>query len=83
MIRFGSTRISVLHPTLPHSFGLRVVVPVTFTIAGLPVPVRIYIDQVGFVVGPAVVGLNDISFSGRFGMEQRLLSLLYSRAKAF
>jgi hypothetical protein len=81
-ITFGRTRISVLHPMLPHSVGFRIVIPVTYTVHTLRIPVRIYLDTTGFVVGPAQVSLTSISFSSPLPNEQHLLSVLYGRAVA-
>jgi hypothetical protein len=81
-ILLGRTNISVLHPAFPHSFGFRIFVHLTFAARGLHIPASLYLDVLGFVVGPAGVGLESISFSRPVPTEQHLLSVLYSRATA-
>lgn len=78
----GRTNISVLHPTIPHSLGFRIVVHVTYVVHGSRIRVRIYADGFSFFVGPAEVSLSTISFSSPVPTEQQLLSALYSRATA-
>jgi hypothetical protein len=82
-ITFGRPGISVFHPMLPHSVGFRIVISVTYTVLGvLRIPERIYLDSVGFVVGPAQVSLTSISLSHPLPTERHLMSVLYSRASA-
>jgi hypothetical protein len=78
----GRTTVSVLHPTVPRSFGLRVVIPFAGTVNGLTVQTRLYVDGFGFVVRRAGVSLVTIRFTYPVpaATEQRLLSLLHSRA---
>jgi hypothetical protein len=80
----GRTIVSPLHPTLPRSFGIRVVIPFTFTINGMVVHTGLYVDGFGFIVGPAGVSLTTLRFTYPVpaSTEQRLLSLLYGRAKS-
>jgi hypothetical protein len=80
----GRTTVSPLHPALPRSFGIRIVIPFTFTVNGLAVHTRLYVDGFGFIVGPAGVSLTTLRFTYPVptSTEQRLLSLLYGRAKS-
>jgi hypothetical protein len=79
----GRTTVSSLRHTLPRSFGIRVVVPFTFTVNELTVHTRLYIDGFGFIVGRAGVSLFSIRFTRPpvVATEQRLESVLYGRAK--
>jgi hypothetical protein len=80
-IRLGHATASLLHLALPHSSGLRIVVPMTVAANGVRVPLRVYVDSEGFVVGPATVGLTGFSFSHPVPTLPHLLSVLYGRAK--
>jgi hypothetical protein len=78
----GRTTVSVLHPAVPRSFGLRVVIPFALAVNGSTVHTRVYVDGFGFVVGRAGVSLVTTRFTYPVPAttEQRLLSLLHSRA---
>jgi hypothetical protein len=83
-LSLGRTTVSALHPALPRSFGMRVVVPFALTVNGLKVDTRLYVDALAFIVGRAAVSLVTLRFTYPVpaATEQRLLSLLYGRAKA-
>lgn len=79
-------RVSWSSPTLPpaaHGFKVRV----SGTLTGIHTrnrPIHLYIDMFGFTNGPAQIYLVDTGWESpaRSGTEQRLLSLLHSRAEA-
>jgi hypothetical protein len=83
--RVGRIAVLAMPDPLPyaHSFALRLVIPLTFKRAGLPLHTRLYEDELGFVAGPVEISLTAIAFSrpGASATEQRLLSLLHGRAK--
>jgi hypothetical protein len=79
-------RISWLPVGLPpeaHGFKVRIAGEITFTNAASS-RIRIYIDLLGFVTGPAEIFLVDSRWGSpvRSSTERRLLLLLYSRARA-
>jgi hypothetical protein len=80
-VTFGRTTLTFPHPTVPRSFGLRLVFP--FTVIGTVRSIggSFDVDAFGFVAGPAAISLTSFGFSGPAPTEQHLLSLLYSRAK--
>jgi hypothetical protein len=83
--RVGRIAVFVLPDPLPQagSFGLRILVPLTFSRAGgVAFHTIVYVDELGFIAGPAEVSLTAWGFSGPVptATEQRLLSLLYRRA---
>jgi hypothetical protein len=80
----GRVAISPLPHLLSRSFALRIVIPLSFARAGsVPFHTHVYVDALGFVTGPAEISLTATGFSSPVptATEQRLLSLLYSRAK--
>jgi hypothetical protein len=76
----GQATALLLHPAVPHSFGLRVVVPITVAGNGVRARLRVYVDSEGFVAGPATIGLTSLSFSQPAPTVPHLLSVLYGRA---
>jgi hypothetical protein len=80
-VAVGRTTLSILHPAVPHSFELRVAYPFTITGTARSIRSTMYVDIIGFFVGPAGIGLGTFSFNHPATAEQRLLSVLYGRAK--
>ncbi len=76
----GATRISMLATSVPHSFGVRLLIPLTVSANGVALQMRFYIDAFGFVVGRSAIGLTAFGLSNPVPGEQDLLSLLYGRA---
>jgi len=80
-VNLGRITASLLPDSLPTavSFGVRHVVPILS-----PYRARFYIDSYTAVVGPAEIVLSATGVNHPFpqATEQRLLSLLYNRAKA-
>jgi hypothetical protein len=63
---------------------LRLIIPLTFARAGgVTFHTHVYLDELGFVAGPAEVSVTATGFSRPVttATERRLLSLLYSRAQ--
>jgi hypothetical protein len=75
---------SILSEPIPHSFGLRVAFDFTRAAKGTWSASRVYSDQVAFIVGPVEIELFALTFGRPLPAttEQRLLTLLYSRAKS-
>jgi hypothetical protein len=80
-VTVGRTTLSLLHPAVGHSFGLRVAFPFTITGPARSIGSTFYADAIGFFVGPAGIGLTTLSFSHPPATEQHLLSVLFSRAR--
>jgi hypothetical protein len=78
----GRATLTVLHPSVPRSFGLRVVVPFTITGTLRSISASVEVDAYGFVAGRTAVSLLRLSFSGPVSADTHLLSLLYERATA-
>lgn len=80
----GRATVSVLHPAMPRSFGIALVLPFALKVNGLTVHTGLYVDGFGFIDGQAGVSLTAIRFTRPIPTEteQRLLALLYRRAKA-
>jgi hypothetical protein len=78
----GHTTLAVMHPSVPQSIGLRIVVPFTVVGTARSVSASLEVDGLTFTQGPAVVNLLTAGTGGRLSSEQRLLSVLYNRAKA-
>jgi hypothetical protein len=78
----GTTSLLPLHPTVPHSFGIRVVIPLTVSAHSVVIPIRAYVDVVGLAVERATVALTTFALSRPFAEEERLLSVLHERASA-
>jgi hypothetical protein len=80
--RFTVTRLPVQAPGASATVGIRVTAMLNFPFSEISVP--IYVDMVGFAVGPAEVGLSAASVTQPVpaGTEQELLALLLARAKA-
>jgi hypothetical protein len=81
--RYGSVTISKLATPLPgvdETFQYRITTTITAGLRRIP----LYIDLLGFVSGPAEVDVTAIGAPqpASTEAEQRLLSLLYSRAEA-
>jgi hypothetical protein len=81
-VTLGQTLISVLHPTVPNGFGVRIVFPLSIAANGARLEMPVYVDASGFVIGPAAVTLTSLSFSRPVATEEHLLSVLYGRAKS-
>ena len=83
----GPTTVTVLPHLLPegqNAFGFRVETTITGTSpTGKQRREVLYLDDYGFVAGPAEVSLNDIRASRPppTALERHLLTLLYSRAQ--
>lgn len=86
--RYGQISVSSLPNLLPGaqgSFGLRLRTTLTTReLGGRPAKVPIYLDEYGFISGPAEINLTATGFSTPVPVktEQRLLTLLYSRTQA-
>jgi hypothetical protein len=82
-VKLGKTTVSLLIPSVPQSFGLEIVVPLTISIKGITLHSGVYVHGNGFLAGPALISLTTISLSKPFpsASEQHLLSLLSARAK--
>ena len=83
-LHYGPLTVSALPDPLPGveaSFGLRIVQSL---LRGGQIRHRIYHDILGFLSGPVEIELKATGFSRPVPLatEQRLLSLLYSRAEA-
>jgi hypothetical protein len=81
----GRITVSVLPDSLSSSFAFRVIVPLAFGRAGsAPFHTHVYVDEHGFVTGAAEISLTAVGCSSPVpsATEQRLVSLLYRRAKA-
>jgi hypothetical protein len=78
----GHTTLSVLHPPVPGSLGLRIVVPFTIVGPAGSLTASLEVDGVGFVHGAAAVNLLATGTGGPLPTEQHLLSVLYGRGKA-
>jgi hypothetical protein len=78
----GRLTLSSLPHSVSGSFGLRFTIPMTFGRGSLLFRTNVYLDAFGFVKGPAQVSLSATGYSSPVpsSTEQRLLSLLYSRA---
>lgn len=76
---------SLVRPTehVPGLLGLQMTIDVSSTESGVTVTVPIYIRELGFVVGRAEVGLEEVQPTSPLAVpnEASLVSLLYSRAK--
>jgi hypothetical protein len=79
-VAVGHVAFVALHPALPDSVGERFALPFTITGPARSVSTVLYVDVLGVVTGPAIIGLKAVSLAGTLPTEQRLLSLLYSRA---
>jgi hypothetical protein len=77
----GHTTLAVVHPSVPRSLGLRIVVPFTLVGPARSVSASLEVDGVGFTHGAAVVNLLTTGTRAPVSTEQRLLSVLYDRAK--
>jgi hypothetical protein len=83
-LRYGNVSFGLLPIRVPgteESFGLRFT---TTVLARTGRSIPIYTDEIGFVLGPAEIGLEDTSILQPVAntTEERLLSLLVERAKA-
>ncbi len=87
-VHHGPISVSSLPSLLPSaagSFGLRLVTTVTVRpLGGRPGQISLYLDEFGFISGPAEVNLTATGLSRPVPAEaeRRLLGLLYSRAQA-
>ena len=83
---FSHVKVSALRSPVQDipAYGLRISSDFAIKTPGTKGPSRYYEDFLGFAVGPAVIVLSDTSSPRPFpaATERRLLSLLYSRAKA-
>jgi hypothetical protein len=86
-LRHGPVSVSSLPNSLPGadgSFGLRLATTVIGrNLRGGEIRTRVYTDEFGFVSGPAEINLTATGVSRPIpsATEQRLLSLLFSRAR--
>jgi len=81
----GRITATVFPDWVPSSFAFRLIVPLHFARAGgRTFHTHVYVDELGFVAGAAEINLTASGFSSPVpaATEQRLLSLLYRRAKA-
>jgi len=85
-LHYGPIEISRLPNPLPGVHG-SFAIEVTTTILGVPAqvaatPPRVFIDALGFLSGASEIALTAVGFPEPVGIEgeQRLVSLLYSRA---
>jgi hypothetical protein len=79
-VRFGRSTLTFPHPSVPRSFGLRLRIPFTVTGTVRSIGGSFDVDAFGFLAGRAAIGLTSFGFSRLGPTEQRLLSLLHSRA---
>lgn len=87
-LRYGPVTISRLPDPLPGVDG-SFAIEITTTVVGVPSeiassPPPVYIDALGFLSGAAEIDLTAVAFSQPVTpeVEQRLVSLLYSRSQA-
>ncbi len=79
---FTISKLPIDAPGASATFGIRVTVALTFPFVEVAVP--IYVDVLGFSVGPAEVALSATSITQPIpaATEQELVTLLLARAKA-
>jgi hypothetical protein len=81
-VSLGSPVYSVARPSVPRSFGFRFAVPFTLASGLRSFHASLRGLAFGFVSGRAGIGLIELGLTDATPSGQRLLSLLYSRAKA-